>query len=125
MLENTFGMFTASLVLKPGSMEYFNHNKFVYRPENVWDGRPDGQCKRARRGQRPQTNRRLLTPMRWSSVEQWKDSRVGRRGEDYRQKKQQMAPAAYIEEAQRPSLNPGGDESKSHTKRHSPIATKR
>jgi len=99
MLENTFGMFTASLVLKPGSMEYFNHNKFVYREPNVWDG--TGLMVSARVPEEGSDLRQidLLTPMRWSSVEQWKDSRVGRRGEDYRQMKQQMAQQC-IEEAE-------------------------
>ena len=99
MLENTFGMFTASLVLKPGSMEYFNHNKFVYHEPNVWDG--TGLMVSARVPEEGSDLRQidLLTPMRWSSVEQWKDSRVGRRGEDYRQMKQQMAQQC-IEEAE-------------------------
>ena len=35
-LENTFGMFTASLVLRPGELRYFNHNKYVYRRADVW-----------------------------------------------------------------------------------------
>ena len=41
-LDNTFGMFTVSLILKPGTLPYFNHNKFVYREANVWD-LPQGQ----------------------------------------------------------------------------------
>lgn len=36
-LQNTFGMFTVSLVLKPGTLPYFNHNKYVYRRPNVWE----------------------------------------------------------------------------------------
>ena len=35
-MENTFGIFTASLMLKPDTLPYFNHNKFVYRQPNVW-----------------------------------------------------------------------------------------
>ncbi len=37
MLENTYGMYTYSLVLKPQSLPYFNHNKFVYKGGTVWD----------------------------------------------------------------------------------------
>ncbi len=37
MLENTAGMFTYSLLLKPQTLPYFNHNKFVYRGGSVWD----------------------------------------------------------------------------------------
>ena len=29
-MENSFGMFTVSLVLKQGALPYFNHNKYVY-----------------------------------------------------------------------------------------------
>ena len=37
MLENTYGMYTWSLVLKPEALPYFNHNKFVYRGGSVWE----------------------------------------------------------------------------------------
>ncbi len=37
MLENTYGMYTYSLVLKPQTLPYFNHNKFVYEGGSVWD----------------------------------------------------------------------------------------
>ncbi len=37
MLENTTGMYTYSLLLKPNALPYFNHNKFVYRGGSVWD----------------------------------------------------------------------------------------
>lgn len=37
MLENTYGMYTYSLVLKPQALPYFNHNKYVYKGGSVWD----------------------------------------------------------------------------------------
>jgi all-trans-retinol 13,14-reductase len=37
MLANTYGMYTYSLVLKPQTLPYFNHNKFVYEGGSVWD----------------------------------------------------------------------------------------
>lgn len=37
MLQNTYGLYTHSLVLKPGALPYFNHNKFVYRGGSPWD----------------------------------------------------------------------------------------
>ena len=37
MLKNTYGMYTYSLVLKPQTLPYFNHNKFVYAGGSVWD----------------------------------------------------------------------------------------
>jgi all-trans-retinol 13,14-reductase len=36
-LENTAGLYTWSLVLKPQTLRYFNHNKYVYRGGSVWD----------------------------------------------------------------------------------------
>ena len=48
-MENTFGIFTASLVLKPDTLPYFNHNKFVYRQSNE-RGRSDDQLSRTRKG---------------------------------------------------------------------------
>jgi all-trans-retinol 13,14-reductase len=98
MLESTFGMFTASLVLKPGSMDYFNHNKFVYRNSNVWDfyesaDGVDGLMVSARVPEEGSDLRQidLLTPMPWSRLQQWADTRVGHRGDDYLQLKRQMA----------------------------------
>lgn len=98
MLESTFGMFTASLVLKPGSMDYFNHNKFVYRKPNVWDfyesaDGVDGLMVSARVPEEGSDLRQidLLTPMPWSRLQQWADTRVGHRGDDYLQLKRQMA----------------------------------
>ncbi len=36
-MENSFGMFTVSLVLKKGVLPYFNHNKYVYNEaDDVW-----------------------------------------------------------------------------------------
>lgn len=98
MLESTFGMFTASLVLKPGSMDYFNHNKFVYRKPNVWDfyesaDGVDGLMVSARVPEKGSDLRQidLLTPMPWRRLQQWADTRVGHRGDDYLQLKRQMA----------------------------------
>ena len=40
-LENTRGMYTHSLLLKPGALPYFNHNKYVYPKAGIWD-EPEG-----------------------------------------------------------------------------------
>jgi all-trans-retinol 13,14-reductase len=89
-MENTFGMFTASLTLKPGTLPYFNHNKFVYRQPNVWTfyeeaGSVGGvmiSCRVPEEGTYA-TQIDLLTPMPWHVCEPWTDTRVGRRGADY------------------------------------------
>lgn len=36
-LQNTVGIYTYQLVLKPQTLPYFNHNKFVYQGGSVWD----------------------------------------------------------------------------------------
>ncbi len=89
-LANTFGMFTATLCLKPGAVSYFNHNKFVYEAPNVWElsqSRSGGDgvlvsCPYSATGSA--THIDLLSPMLWSECRQWEDTTVGRRGGDYK-----------------------------------------
>ena len=90
-LENTMGIFTVSLVLKPDTLPYFNHNKYIYREPNVWtcfeqtnyvggvmvSARvPDDGTKYVRQID-------LLTQMPWSLCERWTDTQIGHRGADY------------------------------------------
>jgi all-trans-retinol 13,14-reductase len=96
-LENTFGMFTASLVLKPNVLPYFNHNKYVYRKANVWTFHEDiddvgGVMVSCRVPESRDYARQidLLTPMPWTLCKDWEDTHVGRRGEIYEQQKQRM-----------------------------------
>lgn len=96
-LDNTFGMFTASLRLKPHTIPYFNHNKFLYAKPNVWEMSKPGHdgygvlvsCPWAPDGYA--TSIDLLTPMAWTEVEQWQDTTVGHRGDDYKAMKQRKA----------------------------------
>jgi len=89
-MENTFGIFTASLTLKADTLPYFNHNKFVYRQPNVWTfyeepGSVGGlmiSCRVPEKGTYA-TQIDLLTPMPWCVCEPWADTQVGRRGADY------------------------------------------
>ena len=108
-LDNTMGMFTASLVIKPHALKYFNHNKFVYRQANVWD--EVRGMRYETRGARYEVDRvmvsarvpedgddnveliDLLTPMPWAMCQQWEQTSVGRRGDDYKAMKQQIAEA--------------------------------
>lgn len=99
ILENTYGMFTASLVIKPGTLPYFNHNKYVYRKANVWTFAEDtdttgGVMVSARvpeDGSQYVRQIDLLTPMPWTLCHCWENTRVGRRGQSYEQQKEQMA----------------------------------
>ncbi len=94
--QNTCGMFTAQLRLKPGALRYFGHNIFIYNEPNVWtmaednspvkgvmlsarvpdEGIGDGDCSLKQID--------LLTPMSWHECEAWKDTRVGHRGDGYK-----------------------------------------
>lgn len=97
-LENTFGMFTVSLRLKPGTLQYFNHNYYVYREANVWDfylnkGPVSGlliSCRAPQDGAYTEQVD-LLTPMLWEQCQAWSDTRIGQRGPAYEEMKQRLA----------------------------------
>lgn len=100
--DNTFGMFTASLVLKPDALPYFNHNKFVYRQPSVWTFHEDkaqsigGLLISAQVPQEGEAFTRqidLLTPMSWEQCQPWADTTTGRRGESYKAMKERWADA--------------------------------
>ena len=84
-LENTCGMFTASLALKPQAVRYFNHNHYVYARPDVWtlpqkDGHVGGvlvSCRVPDDGSPYTRQIDLLTPMTWQQCLPWQDSRVG------------------------------------------------
>ncbi|MBQ7419370.1 MAG: NAD(P)/FAD-dependent oxidoreductase [Prevotella sp.] len=97
-MENSFGMFTASLVLKPEMLRYFNHNKFVYLKPNVWTFHEDlggvgGVMVSCRVPEEGDYARQvdLLTPMPWDYCKRWEQTVVNRRGEDYVAMKEMVA----------------------------------
>ena len=89
-LDNTFGMFTANIRLKPGMLPYVNKNIFVHRSDaDLWNVNtlktesvlvnysvPEPYSSTA-------VNIDLLSPMSWAEVKKWVNFPVGRRGEDY------------------------------------------
>lgn len=99
LLENTFGMCTVSLRIKPYTLPYFNYNRYVYRKSGVWtfyleEGPVEGVLVSCRipdddSGYTRQVD--LLTPMRWAQCDAWASTTVGRRGEDYVRMKERMA----------------------------------
>lgn len=115
MLENTLGMFTVSLVVD--DIPYFNHNKYIYRQANIWEGSSSGPTGptpdpspegRGASGHvvdrvlvscmaKPSLEETLvidlLTPVPLSLFEPWADSHVGHRPDGYRQLKEQLADA--------------------------------
>lgn len=97
-MENSFGMFTVSLVLKPGVLPYFNHNRYVYKKPNVWTFHEDvggigGVMVSCRVPETGYDARQidLLTPVSWKLFESWADTTVGRRGEIYEMLKNHLA----------------------------------
>lgn len=93
-LQNTFGMFTASLTIKEGTLPYFNHNKFVYSRPNVWtfyderdkEGGIGGvmiSCRVPEDGSHYTRQIDLMTPMPWEQCKAWEDSRLFRRSHAY------------------------------------------
>ena len=90
--ENTCGMFTAQLSIKSESLRYFAHNVFVYDKPNVWTMTEEndpvkGVMISARVPEDGSDNLRqidLLTPMPWHECQAWAETKVGRRGEDYK-----------------------------------------
>lgn len=98
-LPNTFGMLTVQLVLKPGMVEYFNHNHFVYSGDDVWEfyKNPDPvggvmvSCRVPTDGSQHARQIDLLTPITWEQVQSWEQTTVGRRGQDYMEWKQRKA----------------------------------
>ena len=89
-LDNTFGMFTANIRLKPGMLPYENKNIYIHRPDaDLWRFNtlntesvlvnysvPEEYSSTA-------VNIDLLSPMSWHEVEKWANYPVGRRGDDY------------------------------------------
>lgn len=99
--ENTLGMFTVSLILQPQKLRYFNYNHYVYSQPDVWDLPPHLSCNPVGgvlvSCRIPEHNAGwaeivdILTPMTWSTCERWEDTKVGRRGDDYKEMKSRMA----------------------------------
>ena len=98
-LENTFGMFTVSLRIKPQTLRYFNWNQYIYKEPDVWafhlkNNPVSGvlvSCRIPEDGSKYVQQVDLLTPMNWSECEQWSYTEVGRRGEDYKAMKKRVA----------------------------------
>lgn len=98
-MQNTYGMLTVSLAIKKNTLEYCNHNDFVYSRPNIWDGfEADEPVSGVMVSYRvPEDGSKyvriidLLTPLRWEACRQWADTRVGRRGDSYTTWKQHKA----------------------------------
>lgn len=98
-LENTFGMLTVSLIIRPRMIKYFNWNQYVYKRADVWTFYQDTtSVDRLLITARPPEDESeylrqidLLTPMTWNKCLQWAQFPIGQRGQDYLNMKQQLA----------------------------------
>ena len=98
-MKNTFGMFTLQLKLKPETLRYFNHNKFVYDTDDVWQNiavEPENKKVNGVLISCPFNGEYanvidILTPMKWEYVEPWADKTPGKRGEDYVEMKREIS----------------------------------
>ena len=94
-LENTFGMFTANIALKPGKIPHLNRNQYIYRignGESLWDpfNAKGGEVSRVLASYYAQKDSDgsalaldLLTPMNWDEVEAFSETGVGNRPAEY------------------------------------------
>ena len=90
--ENTCGMFTAQLCIRPNALHYFAHNVFVYDKPNVWTMTEENDpvkgvmisARIPEDGSDVLRQIDLLTPMPWHECKAWTETKVGHRGEEYK-----------------------------------------
>lgn len=100
-IEDTFGIFTLYLAMKEKSFRYINHNYYHFDTPNVWDGEnyndatwPKGYMMHFSPGSKdPEYTDAIIvnTYMKWSEIEKWENTTVGKRGSDYREFKKRKA----------------------------------
>lgn len=99
-LENTFGMFTANILLKPNTIKYQNCNIYAYEKEGVWQLHEDTtddvnsiliSFQVPKDGSEYCENIDILTPMNWSKVERYFGTKIAHRGSEYEVMKEEMA----------------------------------
>lgn len=101
-LANTYGLFTTYLLLKPNSVKYVNQNHYLFNNPDVWaiTGEYKGYnipstllCMQPNRNSEYTNVITLLTPMPFSLCEQWANSTIGHRGDDYKEFKAKYSDA--------------------------------
>ncbi len=91
-IENTFGMFTVSLLVPPRSVRYFNYNRYIYLTDDVWDfyrkNGPVGgvlvSCRVPEDGGEYTSQIDILTPGLREEYAAWEGTTVGKRSGDYK-----------------------------------------
>ena len=102
-LPNTYGIFTTYLLMKPNTVKNLNQNHYVFHNPDVWSSEADYskyEISSLMMSMQPKPNSEytdvvtLLAPMHFSFCEQWADSKIGSRGESYKEFKQRYAEAS-------------------------------
>lgn len=105
-LDNTFGIFTVNIALKPNMVKYLNRNIYAYRNEDIWKLHSTSENDASAilisfapptEGTEYAQNIDILTPMRWETVSQWYGTKIGKRGDDYEKLKLEMAKLCIAE----------------------------
>lgn len=98
-LENTVGMFTVQLSIRPGTVPYRDCSVSILESEDVWNT-PCGKGSRVQtmlvnynvpNEGNYATNIDLLTPMDWEAVREWEESSLGHRPDTYKAFKREKA----------------------------------
>ena len=92
-LQNTYGIFTTYLLLKPNTLKYVNRNHYFFGDSTAWnmDGVYNGKFDKMPTLLCMQSNLEneycnvvtLLTPMAFSQCEKWAHTSIEHRGEEY------------------------------------------
>jgi all-trans-retinol 13,14-reductase len=100
-IEDTFGIFSLYLAMKENAFEYLNHNYYVFKTGDVWEGAtyttenwPRGYMMHItpKSGNDKYTDAIIVnTYMNWKEVVPWEDTKVEKRGEKYKEFKRQKA----------------------------------
>ena len=101
-LENSFGLFTTYLLLKPETFKYLNRNYYFYNTNHVWCQKAEYKncnipvvlfsCQNSGNDQFASVAT-LMTPMDYSQLKEWQDSTVGNRPNGYREFKERFSHA--------------------------------
>ncbi len=92
-IEDTIGMFTLYIVFRKNSFPYLNYNFYHYNQDNVWVASDYDQSKwpqmyalmptASSKSETYAESASVLTYMEYRELLQWKDTKTGKRGNDY------------------------------------------
>lgn len=102
LLNNTYGLFSTYLLLKPESVVYENHNTYMFNTSDVWSINGDWHgvnipttllCMQPNINSKYTNVITLLTPMPFAYCKKWANTRTGKRGSEYQEFKEMFSEA--------------------------------